>query len=59
MDQEQHIDNLGTFVNDREEQEPKELNIDEAVLPIRLVLQPLPPWRSPHREPSVCELSSS
>ena len=40
MVQELHIDNLGTIVNDCEGQEPKELNIDEAVLPIRLVLHP-------------------
>ena len=35
MDQ-QPIDDLGVIVNDREGQEPKDLNIDEAVLPIRV-----------------------
>ena len=35
MDQ-QPIEDLGVIVNDREGQEPEDLNIDEAVLPIRV-----------------------
>ena len=35
MDQ-QPIEDLGVFVNDREGQEPKELNTDEAIIPIRV-----------------------
>lgn len=32
----EQITDLGVIVNDREDQETKELNIDEAVLPVRV-----------------------
>ena len=37
--EQQPIDDFGVIVNDSEGQEPKELNIDEAILPIHFLIR--------------------